>query len=378
MPAIVAVRMPKWGLSMQEGAIVDWWKAEGDRVNEGDDLVDIETSKITNVCESPGAGVLRRIVAKPGQTLPVGALLAVLADEAAGEADLDAFIADFQSRFTPGDSDGTDEAALRLEMVQAGTRTIQIGRAGAGDALPVVLLHGYAGDLNVWLFNVAALAARGPVIAIDLPGHGGSSKDVGDGSLAVMANAVADTLAALGIGTAHLVGHSLGGAVAARLAADRPSLAASTTLICPAYLPGGTLAEDFLTGVAESQRARDLKPWLQMLTADPALITRDMVEDLVKAKRVDGAEDALLMLRDRMVAGDDKVALQADLPRLPRVLVIGSPGDKIVGMPDAAALPADWHVVSVERCGHLPQMEAASRVNELVLGWVEGKEAVLS
>jgi pyruvate dehydrogenase E2 component (dihydrolipoamide acetyltransferase) len=373
MSSIVAVRMPKWGLSMQEGAIVDWWKTEGDQVGEGDDLVDIETSKITNVCESPGAGVLRRIVAKPGQTLPVGALIAVLADEAAADTELDAFIADFQSRFTPGDAGETDAAALQLETVQVGTRTIRIGRAGAGDAAPIVLIHGYAGDLNNWLFNIPAFVARGPVIAIDLPGHGGSSKDVGDASLAALAATVGDTLAALGVATpAHLVGHSLGGAVAARLAVDKPSAAASLTLVCPAYLPGGTLAEDFLTGIAESQRARDLKPWLQRLTADPAMITRDMVEDMVKAKRVDGAEDALIALRDRMVAGQDAAALQADLPKVARALVICSPADRIVGAPDEKALPSGWHVVQLENCGHMPQMEASGRVNELILGWIAG------
>lgn len=373
MSSIVAVRMPKWGLSMQEGAIVDWWKAEGDRIGEGDDLVDIETSKITNVCESPGAGILRRIVAKPGQTLPVGALIAVLADEGADDAELDAFITDFQSRFTPGCTDEADPAALQLEMLQLGSHAIRIGRAGSGDAKPIMLIHGYAGDLNNWLFNIPAFVGRGPVIAIDLPGHGGSSKDVGDASLASLATTVGDALAALGVDTAHLVGHSLGGAVAARLAVDKPAIAASLTLVCPAYLPGGTLAEDFLTGVAESQRARDLKPWLQMLTADPAMITRDMIEDMVKAKRVDGAEDALLALRDRMVAGQDAAALRADLANLPRALVIGSPADKIVGAPDETALPPGWEVVQLESCGHMPQMEAAARVNELVLLWVDRK-----
>src|SRR5260221_7218173 len=97
MSAVTAVRMPKWGLSMQEGAIVDWWKAEGDAIAEGDDLVDIETSKITNVCESPAAGVLRRIVAQPGETLPVGALIGVLAEPATADAEIDAFIADFHA-----------------------------------------------------------------------------------------------------------------------------------------------------------------------------------------------------------------------------------------------------------------------------------------
>jgi pyruvate dehydrogenase E2 component (dihydrolipoamide acetyltransferase) len=95
-----------------------------------------------------------------------------------------------------------------------------------------------------------------------------------------------------------------------------------------------------------------------------------MVEDLVKAKRVDGAEDALIALRDRMVAGHDATALTADLPRIPRALVICSPADRIVGAPDQAALPTGWQVVPLENCGHMPQMEAAARVNELILAWV--------
>ena len=64
------------------------------------------------------------------------------------------------------------------------------------------------------MFNQAALAEDRPVYAIDLPGHGGSSKDVGDGSRATLAAAVLDFMDAVGIASAHLVGHSLGGAIA--------------------------------------------------------------------------------------------------------------------------------------------------------------------
>ncbi|MEV2256334.1 alpha/beta fold hydrolase [Streptomyces sp. NPDC050147] len=72
-------------------------------------------------------------------------------------------------------------------------------------------VHGYGGDNNSWLFVQEPLAARHTVYALDLPGHGESGKEVGDGSLASLAAVVTDFLDALGIERAHLVGHSLGG-----------------------------------------------------------------------------------------------------------------------------------------------------------------------
>jgi len=366
MAAVTPIRMPKWGLSMQEGTIVSWWKDEGTAVAEGDDLVDIETSKITNVFEAPSAGTLRRVVAQPGETLPVGALIGVVADAEVSDAEVDAFIADFQANFTPGEADAEGAGALEISRIEVDGRTIQVGRAGGGDVAPVVLLHGYSGDMNNWLFNIEPLAARAPVIALDLPGHGGSSKDVGEGSLGALAEMVGSTLRTMGVGRAHLVGHSLGAAVAARYTADNPKNVATLTMICPAALPGTQLNEEFLTGMIEAQRARDLKPFVEMLFANPGLVTKEMVEDLIKYKRLDDVEPALAALRDRLVSGADAAALAADLAKIRAATIIASRTDRIVGAPDEAGLPQGFTVHWIEGAGHMPHLEKAAEVNAIL------------
>lgn len=366
MAAITPVLMPKWGLSMQEGAVVHWWKQQGDTIELDGDLVDIETSKITNVAPAPVAGVLRRIVAGVGETLPVGALLGVLSDADVGDEAIDQFVTDFQGSFVPPESAGDSDDALVLSTVQVGQRLLRIGQVDA-EGEPTVLIHGFAGDLTNWTFNLEALRARGPVVAIDLPGHGGSSKDVGDGSLSVLAGIVADLLQQLAIGPAHLVGHSLGAAVAARVTLDRADMVNSLTLICPVGLLGSTVPEAFLTGVIEAERPRDMRPILETLMADGSRVTREMVEAVVKSKRLDGAEEALGLLRDRMVEGADFRDLQADLSRIGRAHVIVTRQDSIAGIPDIGALPPGWRVTFVDDAGHMPHVEQAETVNALIV-----------
>ncbi len=96
MSTLHALTVPKWGMSMEEGEIAQWRVAVGDKLAVGDEVVDIETSKITNAAESPVAGTLvGRIVGQAGQTLQVGMLLGVIATGAASDADIDAFVAGF-------------------------------------------------------------------------------------------------------------------------------------------------------------------------------------------------------------------------------------------------------------------------------------------
>lgn len=101
MSQIHAIKMPKWGMEMTEGTIGDWHVAIGDPVNKDDDLVDVETSKIINTVTSHAGGVLRRIIANPGELLPVGAVLGVLAAADIEEAAIDEFVTGLGARTAP-------------------------------------------------------------------------------------------------------------------------------------------------------------------------------------------------------------------------------------------------------------------------------------
>ena len=73
------ITMPKWGLTMKEGTLSRWFKKEGDPVEEGEALFEVETDKITNSVEAPATGVLFQVVVPEGETVPVQAVLGQIA-----------------------------------------------------------------------------------------------------------------------------------------------------------------------------------------------------------------------------------------------------------------------------------------------------------
>jgi pyruvate dehydrogenase E2 component (dihydrolipoamide acetyltransferase) len=185
MSDIQTIVMPKWGLAMQEGTLTKWNVAEGAQIKPGLEICDIETSKIANAMEATIAGTLRRRVASEGVTLPVGALLAVVADPKTSDADLDAFIAKFQESFAASAA-AAEAAAPRSKTVEVQGRNLNYLQIGNGGT-PIVFIHGFGGDLNNWMFNQPDLAGARATFALDLPGHGSSAKAVGDGSVAGLA-----------------------------------------------------------------------------------------------------------------------------------------------------------------------------------------------
>ncbi|MEQ8233640.1 MAG: acetoin dehydrogenase dihydrolipoyllysine-residue acetyltransferase subunit [Gammaproteobacteria bacterium] len=361
---IIAITMPKWGLSMQEGKVMEWLAEEGTELKPGDPVMDIETEKIANTFEALDAGVLRRRVAQPDDVLPIGALLGVIAPVDVDDAAIDAFIAEFQANYVPPEPD-EEEGESGWAFVEAGGYRLRYAKMGDGER-HVVLVHGFGGDADRWAFTQEPLAAQASVWAFDLPGHGQSTKAVRDGSVTALAEVVVAFMDALDIGQAELVGHSLGGAIALQAAIAHPERVTGLALIAPAGL-GPDINGDYLDGFVGCDSRKEMKQLLQQLVADPELVNRQLVADMLAYKRIDGVPEALATIGAGFHDGTQQIVdLRAGLAALGKpVKVIWGSADAIVPAAHAEGLDgAEVHVLA--GYGHLVQLEAVAEVNALL------------
>ena len=125
---------------------------------------------------------------------------------------------------------------------------------------------------------------------------------------------------------------------------------------------------EYINGFIETSRGKKLEPILQMLVANPALVTRDMIEDVLKFKRIDGVDAALKKMRDAIFPGGKQGVILRDAAgkvKAPIQIISGSQ-DRIVPAKHAEGLPGNVKVHSIANAGHMPHMEAASDVNRLI------------
>lgn len=332
----IAVVMPRLGMTMEEGTVLEWPHAVGAQVEKGAVLLVIETEKAETEIEAVVSGTLRHVYAEPGTTLPCGALLAALTENPEDAFDADAF----SVAYTPPDgarpaapplptapsaSQATEavadapgrrpvapaaralarKLALDLERV-AGTGPtgrvtrrdveafaaarerlvsvadgvgLEVLREGKGD--PLVLLPGFGSDLSSFALLAPLVRDRFETIGIHPRGVGNS--DGPDADLYPLEQAAADAAVLLS-GPSHLVGASLGAAVALEVALRTPERVRSLTLITPFVEVSARLAAftkswcELAVELSPERVASFLAPWLfgETLLGDAAARSRTL------------------------------------------------------------------------------------------------------
>ncbi len=392
----VEVILPRVDMDMERGKLTAWFAGEGEAVAKGQPLFEIETDKAAMEVEAPASGVLRGVAAEAGQTLPVGAVIGwiyaadepVVAAEKAPQAPAPAPVAvapmgtPAQASPAPGlgvratpkarriaREAGVDLSALKGSGPQGRVQARDLPAPRRGGALhrewlargpkpPLVLIHGFGADLNVWRRWLNHFPPGRGALALDLPGHGRSplAEPI---EIERFAAAIAATLAEEGVGFAHIVAHSLGAAAAAALAATRPELVGSLTLIAPAGL-GPDINGAFISGFLAARSAASLKPWLAELAVDPAILGEALAETTLRQRRDLGvgetqAKIAAALLPDGAQTFSARAALAAYGGP---VKAIFGRDDRIVPASHARALPGTVAVHMLPGVGHMAHLEA--------------------
>jgi pimeloyl-ACP methyl ester carboxylesterase len=285
------------------------------------------------------------------------------------------------------------------EVVLPGGLTLSVRASPDGPHLePAVMVHGLGGSALNWTDLMALLSDRLASRAPDLPGFGHSPPPAdGDYSLAAHVGAVVRLLETQTQGPVHLLGNSLGGAVATIVAAHRPDLLRSLTLISPAlpdFRPGRYRAQLALlavpgVGAAVSRRLADLTPEqrvrgvLELVYADPSAVTPEQLAmaeaEVARRSAQPHAADALAgsargLIQAFLFVGSSSLWAQAARVTVPTLLLYGRQ-DRLVShlvAPKAKAAFPGATVVVLPHTGHVAQLEHPRLVERFVRRHLDG------
>ncbi len=400
----VKILLPRLGETMEEARVVDWLVAPGAAFRRGDVLLEVETDKTVVEVPALAGGLLVAHLVGPGTMVALGQPIAEIesaeieGDKIEGDKIEDkdtpegslpaaapqatkapdpmpqtpAFNVDpgANTDLRPAASPaaravarraGVDLATLigsgRRGRIQAhdvrGTLgNIAVHRSGVG--LPIVLLHGLFDDHTGWRDLPRRLSAAGhEVLAIDLPGHGTSAvaKDFSE-----MVDRIADVLPR---GQMRLVGHSLGAAIAVRLAQQLGARVDRVVLCAPAGL-GARLNSDFTEGMLEAQTTAALGRALALLDTGP-MSSAALTAELARLKACRAGHAAI---SDAVVRGGfQQIDITSDLASLEcDIAVMFGTSDLVLDWRDVAHLPPHAAIHLIRGAGHLPHLAAPDLV----------------
>lgn len=265
------------------------------------------------------------------------------------------------------------EAGVSPALVDVDGVRVRYVRKGSGPA--VVLIHGFASSLFTWKDVLPTLAESHDVVAIDLPGFGGSDirRPLDGAAYPAVVFAVMDRLA---IDRAAVVGNSLGGSVAVAMAAERPERVRALVLIDSAgfnFDPGDRPALLRLVaapGVGEALeklplRRRLVAAGLEQVFFDDTRVTEERIDEYAAPMMRPGATQAAAELLTSPGPPFLDVVRRVRAP----TLVLWGRDDTWIPVAHAQrfteAIPASKAVI-LESCGHVPQEERPAEVGALI------------
>jgi len=282
--------------------------------------------------------------------------------------------------------------AIRTEdRTRIGGREVAYTVAGRGD--PLLLVHGLGSTRQTWQGILDALAETHTVIAPDLPGHGESDPPAGDYSLGAFAVELRNLLISLGLRSATIIGHSLGGGIAMQFAyqfpdrTDRLALIGSgglgpqlSPMLRAATLPGANAVIAVLARFPQAFTRRFLGYLTRIV---PGVLARpdagSVAEDLHRltdaGKRHSFVRTARNVIdwRGQTVSATETLALLTDLP----VLLAWGADDRVIPPYHhraVAGLLTGPHLAEIAGAGHFVHISAPDQITAAVLKFLADTE----
>ena len=359
--------MPKWGIAMKEGSVVSWSKEVGDEITKGENFVEIETEKVVNEFESPETGVLIKKCAEEDVKIPVGSLLALFGPKDTPVGEIEKFVSDFESNFKQQITENNESTDV-TKQIEIDGLTINYIQLGNEENKAIIFIHGFGGDLNNWMFNQEELSKSFNTFAIDLPGHGSSSKNIPQGDISYLSRVVSKFCETNDLKKINLVGHSLGGGICLSIALNNMKLISSLTLISPIGF-GEKIDYEYIEEFIKANSRKELKYQLEKLYFNNEILTRDLINEVLKFKRLDGTNEALqkIMNGSLLLEKKQKEFLKDKISNLTcPITIIWGNDDKIIPISHTKNLPKNINIKLINKVGHMPHIEKPNEINAII------------